>query len=153
MAQASEVNSVLLGKPDRRTEVFPILLRCPGIHEAPTVVTVVVEEGLIGLLMDDHSQDDWHDEGWYWGHLRDRLFDEKGGIILAAHGEELWDFMKDPEEGFLRYSAQIEELVMRFYKANEEKINQLYSNYELKTVKVIRAFRNQWLMLAEGQKL
>jgi hypothetical protein len=142
-----------LAEKDRQVKSIPLLLKCPGIHNATTVVTAVVEEGLIELLMDTGGRDDWFDEGWFYGHLKDRLYDSVGNITYAAHGEELWDFMLDPEGGFIRLSAQIEELITSFHRHNEDKINAMYNGYEIKTIKVIRAFRNQWLLMAEGVKL
>lgn len=137
---------------DRRVKSIPLLMKCPNIHNASTVVTAVVEEGLIELLMDAEGRDDWFDEGWFWGHLKDRLYDSHGNITFAAHGEELWDFMMDPEAGFMGMSRQIESLISSFHRCNEDKINELYNTYDLKSIKVIRAFRNQWLMLAQGVK-
>lgn len=138
---------------DSRVKLIPLLLKCPGIHEASHVVTAVVEEGLIELLMDSGAADDWFDDGWYYGHLKDRLWDGHGNIILAAHGEELWNFMANPEVGFVNYVNQIEALVMGFYEHNEDLINRTYSAYDLKSIKVARAFKNQWLLLAEGVKI
>lgn len=145
----------MVQKPASEDQVLaiPLLLTCPNIHHLPTVVTAVVEEGLIELLMGDSCSDDWFDDGWYYGHLRERLWDAKGNIILAAHGEELWDFMLDPDAGFVRYSNQIEAAIMSFYSHNEGKINSLYHGYEVKSVKTARAFKNQWLMLAQGVKI
>lgn len=145
----------MVPKPEKdgQVKVILLLLKCPGIHDASTVVTAVVEEGLIEMLMDSDGRDDWFDEGWHWGHLKDRLYDNEGNISLAAHGEELWDFMKDPEAGFIRYSSQVDKLIEAFHTLNEEKINEVYNSYNIKTVKVIRAYRNQWLMLAEGVKI
>ena len=139
-----------LFKEDSAVKAMPLLLKCPNIHDASHVVTAVVEEGLIELLMDCDGHDDWFDEGWFWGHLKDRLYDSHGSIKFAAHGEELWDFMMDPEGGFMRMSLEIEGLISSFYKHNEDKINAVYNGYDIKSVKVIRAFRNQWLMLIQG---
>lgn len=141
-----------LSKQDHHVEAFPLLLRCPDIHHASHVVTAVVEDALIELLMDCDGHDDWFDEGWYWGHLKDRLYDHRGNITFAAHGEELWDFMMDPEAGFMNMCRQIDDLVGSFYKLNEDKLNEVYNGYDIKSVKVIRAFRNQWLMLVQGVK-
>lgn len=142
-----------LFEKDDRVKVIPLLLRCPGIHNASHVVTAVVEEGLIEMMMDSGATDDWFDDGWYYGHLKDRLWDSHGNIILAAHGEELWNFMGNPQIGFINYCNQIEDLITAFYKHNEDQINAAYRAYEFKTIKVARAYKNQWLMLAEGVRI
>jgi hypothetical protein len=142
-----------LFEKDDRVKLIPLLLKCPGIHNASHVVTAVVEEGLIEMMMDSGAADDWFDDGWYYGHLKDRLWDGHGNIILAAHGEELWNFMSNPEIGFINYCNQVDDLITAFYTHNEDVINAAYNGYDIKSIKVARAYKNQWLLLAEGVRL
>lgn len=139
-------------KKDATVKWVPLLLQCPGIQHATHIVTAVVEEGLIELLTDS-SDSDWFTEGWYWHHLKDRIYDEHGRIKLAAYGDELWDFMKDPDAGIMKYEVQIDEIISNFYTLNETKITALSYAYDVKKVQVVKAFRDQWLVMVEGVPL
>lgn len=131
---------------------FTFLLKCPDIHNAPTVVTAVVEETLIDLILNGESPKDWNNELWYYDNLQNRLFDEDGEICLIAQGNELWDFMKDPAHGRVMYNEQIRQHLHNFRVSNETYLHAVRDQYELEHLTVIRAFKNQWLLLAEGVK-
>jgi len=137
-------------KPDVNS--FTFLLKCPGIQDAPTVVTAVVEETLIELLLDAEDPEDWLKEFWYWDNLQTRLFDEDGEIALSASGSELWDFMRDPHHGRNQYADAVQQHLANFKDCNEPYIHSLRDNYDIRHLTVIRAFKNQWLLLAEGTK-
>lgn len=137
-------------KPDLQT--FTFLLKCPGIQDAETVVTAVVEETLIELLLDAEDPKDWQAEYWYYDNLQTRLFDEDGEIALSAQGPELWDFMRDPHHGRNQYAESVQRHLNSFKDCNEPYIYTLRDNYDIRHLTVIRAFKNQWMLLAEGIK-
>jgi hypothetical protein len=139
-------------KKSQDSENFTFLLRCPEIHLAPTVVTAVVEETLVDLLLNGEGPKDWGNEFWHWDNLQDRLFDEDGEIVLTAQGPELWEFMQDPHHQRRVYADQVAACLEKFRTCNEPYIHSISENYDLQHLTVIRAFRNQWLMLAEGVK-
>lgn len=124
------------------------MLRCPGIHEAPTVVTAVVEDAIIDTMINGEDTTEYDVRAERCANLEERLWDDHGEIILAAHGEELWDFYKDPTTVQRRYQDQIDSLVDSFITLNKEAFQVLYDGFIINDLSVIRAFKDQWLMLA-----
>lgn len=126
-----------------------LLLKCPGIHNAPTVVTSIVEDALIDVLVNGEEVHDWEKATFHNYALHKRLFADDGEIILAASGEELWDFYKDPMGGAMRYQEQVDELMEKFVDLNQATIQAFYDVYVPHDIQVMRAFRNQWMLSAQ----
>lgn len=135
-------------QPKKFSDVM-LLLKCPNIHEAPTVVTSIVEDALLDVLVNGEEVHDWEKASFHNFALHKRLFNEEGEIILAAHGEELWDFYKDPAGGAVRYQDQVDELMESFITLNQAEIQAFYDVYVVHDIQVMRAFRNQWLVVAQ----
>lgn len=125
-----------------------LLLRCPGIHLAPTVVTAEVEDAVIDTMINGEDPMEWDVLSARTHGLSNRLWDEHGEIILAAHGEELWEFYKDPHGVRMQYQHQIDTLVDSFIELNRPAFQALYDGFVIKELKVAKAFKNKWLMLA-----
>ena len=140
-------------KPTKNDAVYlTLLLQCPGIHLAPAVVTTVVQESLLGFILNNGSDDTWAFEEEHWYSMHQKLFDNNGEVQLAAQGEEYWDFMLDPEGSQVRYCDQAERLLHSFHVDNLPKLEALHADVGVLDVKVIRAYRNQWLLGITGHR-
>lgn len=137
---------------DSQPVFLTLLLKCPGIHLAPAVVTTVVQESLLSFIIRNDSGDSWAFEEEHWYSMNQRLFDSNGEVQLAAQGEEYWDFMLDPEGSQKLYCDQAERLLLSFYADNLPKLDELYSNIGVIDAKVMRAYRNQWLIGITGHR-
>lgn len=134
-------------------KTFTMLLKCPDIHLASTVVTAVVEDAVIDSLLNGEEVNEWESMAVRSENLHDRLYNEHGEIVLAATGDELWDFYKDPITGEANYQAQIDSLVGKFIALNSEVIQATYDGYVIEDLRVIRAFKNQWLLRVKATKI
>lgn len=131
------------------TKKLTVLLSCPGIHLAPTVVTAEVEDAVIDTMVNGEDPTEWDVQSARTYGLSNRLWDADGEIILAAHGEELWSFYKDPHGVRQQYQQQIDTLVDSFIELNREAFQALYDGFVIKDIKVAKAFKNKWLLIAE----
>lgn len=139
--------------PNTQKRSITVLLRCPGIHEAPTVVTAVVEDAVIDTMLNGEDVTEWDVRAMRSANLEERLWDDHGEIILAAHGEELWNFYKDPRGMQREYQDQIDSLVDSFITLNKEVFQVLYDSFIITDLNVIRAFKNQWMLLASVKEI
>lgn len=129
------------------------MLKCPGIHLAPTVVTAVVEDAVIDSLLNGEESNEWEIADVRSSNLSRRLYDEHGEIILAASGDELWDFYKEPQLKHANYQAEVDRLVGEFVRLNKDDIQAIYDGFIIEELSVIRAFKDKWLLRLKASRI
>jgi len=142
-----------MAQPEKPTKGF-LILEAPSLQNFDNVVVSVVRDALVEFLLNYAEPEEAVDDRWYYGALKECLYDDDGEVKVANFlSEGAWrSFLRDEIGQFNDYLQVIKVQFETIIDLNHYNIETLYESYNLKTIDAI-IYRNTIVLDIRGKKI